>query len=191
MFMKMLCSSSSISFLILTCLFSVCEYCIYFSCLNIVKNATGGNRSHDEGIRDHIVRTRGHSCARWIHSAVLARPLHPIFGVPEQSALHQPPYRSWDSRARAGMHPGGFSFMEFFVCCAENADEAVELSDSDNQETPPSSPDVNSFWFTHILLCALMSDRYSYLNSKYKIFTCYDIIFWLTITNRKLNTSWK
>lgn len=27
----------------------------------------------------------------------------------------------------------------------ENADEAVELSDSDNQETPPSSPDVNSF----------------------------------------------
>ena len=33
----------------------------------------------------------------------------------------------------------------FLVCCAENADEAVELSDSDNQETPPSSPDVNSF----------------------------------------------
>lgn len=27
----------------------------------------------------------------------------------------------------------------------ENADEAVELSDSDNQETPPSSPDVNLF----------------------------------------------
>jgi hypothetical protein len=35
--------------------------------------------------------------------------------------------------------------MKFFVCCAENADEAVELSDSDNQETPPSSPDVNLF----------------------------------------------